>query len=470
MRNWIICIVVVLFVQASSLAWSLTTITGLEVKSNSSVSEVIIKTDGRIKSYKMQSLSATSSLPERLFCDIEGSILGSGITKKLGRNKDGTYGLNTNNKFIRRVRIAQNSSSVVRVVMDLNRDVRYKTERNSKYPQTLSIYCFPIGSSSQHITRASGSGTQSSGSNKKSGLKYIVIDPGHGGADCGARANGLREKDITLNIGLKLADMINQSGNMKAVMTRSGDTYPSLKERVNIANRYFEKANGVSGDYVFVSIHLNKAPNRKARGFEIYWLGDATDDPEILSLVASENSSDEAAGLQPTNGSDIESYVVSVIQFEGANSSSRQLAEFVGKNLKTETGLPNRKVKPARFRVLHNYKMPAILVEVAFLSNYTDANLLKKSWFQEKAALALYRGIGQYFEDLDVNFQTKSYKSVIVEAPETLIYTVKKGDTISGISQKHGISQRELKRINGLRNNNIYVGQKLKVSSTRAGG
>jgi N-acetylmuramoyl-L-alanine amidase len=238
---------------------------------------------------------------------------------------------------------------------------------------------------------------------------------------------------------------------------------------VEIANKYFEKVNGKSGEFVFISIHLNKAPNKNARGYEIYWLGnDASEDSEIINLVVSENSSDESAGLKFVNGEDFD--FLSIIQFETAKDSSAALADCIGRNMKTETGLPNRKVKPARFRVLHNYKMPAVLVEVGFLSNYTDANLLGTSRFQERAALALYKGIGEFFKDEDDNFQLKSIKPVIVEAPETLIYTVKKGDTISGISKKYGISERELKRINGLQSNKIFVGQKLKVNSIQAGG
>jgi N-acetylmuramoyl-L-alanine amidase len=218
-------------------------------------------------------------------------------------------------------------------------------------------------------------------------IRHIVIDPGHGGTSPGTSGHDLIEKEVTLDLGLRLRKLL-VGGGFAVTVTRDSDASISLQERAELAN-------GAKGD-VFVSIHLNWIESRESRGVETYYLG-PTDDPALRRLAAIENKD---SGYSLTDyKSLIERIYLGVRQNE-----SRRFAETVQGSLfaelrKTNSRLDNRGVKTAPFIVLVATEMPAILAEVSCLSNEQEVRNLRDSNYRQRIAEALYRGIRNFAAD-----------------------------------------------------------------------
>lgn len=211
----------------------------------------------------------------------------------------------------------------------------------------------------------------------------IVIDPGHGGEDRGAIGKGgLAEKDLVLSVAGKLAAALRAQG-LRVILTRSGDVAVPLADRTEIANR--ERAD------LFVSLHANASPSGPAWGAETFFLHlDATDEA-ARSLAALEN---DATGLRARGGQggDLEMLLWDMAQQQYLDESSR-LADTVQRELNALLGTKDRGVKQANFLVLRGATMPAILVEVGFLSNPDEERKMKGEDFQAQTAQALARAI-----------------------------------------------------------------------------
>lgn len=217
-------------------------------------------------------------------------------------------------------------------------------------------------------------------------LKVIVLDPGHGGEDTGAKGpSGMQEKDITLSIATKLAALLQEKLGARVLLTRTTDVFVPLEERTAFAN-----ANRAD---VFISIHANAAESRGARGTETFFLSmDATDE-DSRRLAAFENSADSfapvSAGLAATD--DLRDILLDLANTRSHHESSR-LAEAVHMSM-LGTGREGRGIKQAPFTVLVGATMPAILVEVGFISNPTEEKWLSSRKYQERAASAIADGI-----------------------------------------------------------------------------
>src|SRR5579864_1051780 len=224
------------------------------------------------------------------------------------------------------------------------------------------------------------------------GLKIgrIVIDPGHGGHDTGTIGpHGLREKDLVLDVGLRLKALLERKTDAEVVMTRHDDTFVPLEERTAIAN---QKAADL-----FVSIHANASRDPGARGIETYYLN-FTSDPHALEVAARENAS-STESVHELQG------LVKKIVLTEKITESRDLAEDVQHSVYTtlvKAGAreENRGVKRAPFVVLIGANMPSILAEISFVTNPRDERLLKRPEYRQKIAEALYRGIQQYTRNL----------------------------------------------------------------------
>jgi N-acetylmuramoyl-L-alanine amidase len=216
-------------------------------------------------------------------------------------------------------------------------------------------------------------------------VRRVILDAGHGGTDPGATAPAISEKDITLDIGQRLSDMLQASG-FEVIATRDDDATVPLRDRARLANES-------RGD-IFVSIHINALLKHKsARGVETYYLG-PTNDPSLTQLAASENSSSgySLADLRE---------LLDGVYADARRDESRQLAATVQKHLftrmrATDPGLENWGVKRAPFLVLVATDMPAILAEVGCLSNQREAALLRTSEHRQQIAEALFDGIHAY--------------------------------------------------------------------------
>ena len=224
------------------------------------------------------------------------------------------------------------------------------------------------------------------------GLKIgrIVIDPGHGGHDTGTIGpTGLEEKDVVLDVGLKLRKLLERNTGCEVVMTRSDDTFIPLEERTAIAN---EK----SAD-LFISIHANASPDDSARGIETYYLN-LTSNPDALEVAARENASSQEAVHQLQ---DIIKKIAMTEKIEESQDFARLVQREVYSRVTKVSGAQrDRGIKKAPFVVLIGANMPSVLAEISFLTNPRDERLLKRTDYREKIASALYEGILDYLKNV----------------------------------------------------------------------
>ena len=221
------------------------------------------------------------------------------------------------------------------------------------------------------------------------GVARVVIDAGHGGHDPGAMVKGLTEAGLVLDIAQRLEVLLRKQPGVDVIMTRRSDAYVALEERTEIANR--------AGADLFVSIHANASVNPRTRGVETYVLNFATS-PEAESIAARENS---GSSRTMRNLPDI----VKTIATNNKVDESRELARFVQTALhsqlrKGDATLRNLGVKQAPFMVLVGATMPAILTEVAFVTNQDDANHMRNEKYRQDVAEALLAGITRYQQSL----------------------------------------------------------------------
>ena len=232
------------------------------------------------------------------------------------------------------------------------------------------------------------------------GIGRIVIDAGHGGKDPGTRAGSLREKDIALDIAKRLRDDLQGRG-FEVIMTRDKDIFLPLEQRAFIANS--READ------IFVSVHANAARNRKARGLEIFYLNLAT------SADAAEVAARENASTGKVRMADVRKLVDQIWNHtrkeesrELATTMQAEIAESILGGVKHPL---NRGVKTAGFHVLLGAQMPAVLVEVGFVSNREEARQLRSSSHRTKLASAIADGVTRYAETLGQVVETTAAKN-----------------------------------------------------------
>ncbi|HYH94486.1 N-acetylmuramoyl-L-alanine amidase [Hyalangium sp.] len=219
-------------------------------------------------------------------------------------------------------------------------------------------------------------------------VRRVIIDPGHGGHDTGAIGkSGTREKDVTLAMSLKLAEELRERG-LEVILTREDDHYVRLEDRAQFAN-------DSHGD-LFISIHCNAAASAKLRGIETYTLNISSDRYSIR-LAARENASTEK-GI-----SDLQ-FILADLATKANTGESSRLASQVQKSLvgqlsKDYTGIKDLGTKEALFYVLLGVKMPAILVETAFLSHAEEEKRLASEEYQDSVAQAIAQGVEDFLGD-----------------------------------------------------------------------
>jgi N-acetylmuramoyl-L-alanine amidase len=219
------------------------------------------------------------------------------------------------------------------------------------------------------------------------GVRKIVLDPGHGGADSGARAaQGVWEKDLTLDVARQLRGLL-QRATYEVALTRDGDAFVSLRERARIANA--ERAD------VFVSIHVNSVPSPDCHAVETYYVGPA-DDPRAEQLAGRENR-DSGYHLADFRRL-LEGVYVQVRQAESRKLAQAVQHELVSVLATTNPAIRDRGVRSAPFLVLVAAESPGILAEVSCLSNDEEAARLADPGHRQRIARALFLGIHAYAE------------------------------------------------------------------------
>jgi len=334
--------------------------------------------------------------PPRIAVDLEETILPSALRREYPV-QDG---------LLKMVRIGQNDRNRVRIVLDLERTGDYEVfvlfdpfrivvdffgHRPS--PPPLSPPPSPPPSTSPLDSLLTPSPPPKPSAPPSPKKPVVVLDPGHGGKDPGAIGyKGLKEKRIVLDVALRVGRILKKKG-IHVVYTRKDDQYLTLEERTLIANR--EEAD------LFVSIHANSARNRTANGVETYYL-DTTFDRATRILVAQEN------GMTPEALGELEELLLSLeltsrkqISALLAHTVQSQILSLLNGGRRSDRKVRNLGVKGAPFYVLIGSRMPAVLVEIGFITHPEEAERLKDPRYQEKLAEGIARGILQFLKNRD---------------------------------------------------------------------
>ncbi len=229
-------------------------------------------------------------------------------------------------------------------------------------------------------------------------IKSVIIDAGHGGKDPGAVGRGgLKEKDAVLDIAKRLETRLKRAG-IAVILTRASDKFVSLSSRSLIAN-----TNAKQTDF-FISIHANASRSRWVSGVEVFYLSEAIDEDLRASNAAKNHNLNIKEDF---SGKDTAAILWDLI-YRDDRKSSIELAELTSRILSRSLSQRNRGRKPARFYVLKGTNIPAILVEVGFISNRREEERLKSAFYRDKIAQAIFEGIIQYnhsFSALEVRRQ-----------------------------------------------------------------
>ena len=302
--------------------------------------------------------------PDRLYFDIKNSR----IPKELATN------LAVGNGMLRSVRAGQFNDSTVRVVLDLEKIRDFKII-NLEDPVRIIIDIY--GYTNTAI----------------SARKRIVIDPGHGGHDPGAVGpNRLYEKDVVLDIALKLRKILSGDPNLEIFLTRDKDVFIPLEQRTAIANSR-------NAD-LFVSVHANASPRREAKGVETYFLN-WTDNEEAMKVAARENQISLRKMKKMQGERDVLDIMLGDLKRDNKRDESMSLAHSIQqtlvKNLNREyPRIVDHGVKWAPFYVLFGAQMPSVLVEVSFISNPMEEKLLSNDDYRDDLAKSIANGIEKY--------------------------------------------------------------------------
>ncbi len=327
--------------------------------------------------------------PHRLFIDLEETRQSDSVA-----NEE-----NVADGILSRIRSAQHTRDKSRVVLDIETldDFRVFALENPfrivvdvyspKEPQVLQTK-----EGEPEITLDPERARLSAGSLlEQLGLKIqtIMIDPGHGGRDPGAVAGNFKEKDIVLRMSKILGRKLEQKG-FDVLYTRTEDVFIPLEERTAMANS--QKAD------LFISVHANAHPNPNVRGFEVYYLNFAQSE-DAKRVAARENavSTQKISDLQ---------YILTDLMLSSKISESRELANKVHQDTMDSVGgmftdLSSNGVRQAPFYVLMGAQMPAILLEMGYMTNQTDMRLMQNDDFMRYMARGLTRGVIAYRDKIE---------------------------------------------------------------------
>ena len=302
--------------------------------------------------------------------------------------------INKSDQYISKVYTVENNGMVV-VYVYLKPSVTYQvTSRNGEFQVTLDggkavtaqkSYNTPQSqNNNSNNTRITQTQSQSqSGNTSRGNKKYtIVVDPGHGGHDSGARGNGYNEKDIALQVATRLANNLRQDYNV--IMTRDSDFFVPLDTRAKIGN-------DANADF-FISIHLNSGSSSSANGTEVFYFSKKDQGSYAAQVAKFENKVDGSYGDVPFSD-----FILNDIFYKKNQKISQAIAESVLNNLINTTGLRRRGVFGANFAVLRGSNSPSILVELGFMNNYSDLSQYLTPDGQERAAHAIGSAIRSYF-------------------------------------------------------------------------
>jgi N-acetylmuramoyl-L-alanine amidase len=337
--------------------------------------------------------------PERLVLDLVG-VDGGPVLNEL-QNK-----VAAGDPYIASLRVARNRPGVTRVVLDLKADVKpqvFTLKPIADYGHRLVLDLYPIVAPDPLAALLELDGKIAGGAPepgpakgasraklKVARLATIVIDPGHGGEDPGAKGRrGSHEKDITLMIARRLKALIDAEPEMRAVLTRDGDYYLPLNARV-------EKARKVKAD-LFVSVHADAFIRPHARGSSVFALSQRPTSEAARWLAKQENDADLVGGVNLEGKDRFLAQTLLDLSQTATTDHSLKLGGAVLAELGQVNSLHKARVEQAGFAVLKAPDVPSILVETAFISNPEEEKRLNDNAYQDKLARAILAGIKRYF-------------------------------------------------------------------------
>lgn len=374
--------------------------------------------------------------PLRLVIDLSNTVSIAEIPK-----------VSLDHPIFRSIRSGTRNKTDLRVVLDLKTPVKPKSfqlKPNQSYGDRLVVDLYPRSASARNNHTAT----------KKLVVKaieardlVIAIDAGHGGEDPGAiGARGTREKDVVLTLAQQLAKLINNEAGMRAVLVRKGDYYLGLRERV-------DKARKAKAD-LFVSIHADAFKNSRVKGASIFTLSKRGASSEAARwLAAKENAADLIGGVKLGDKDNVLAKVLIDLSQTATMDVSYQVAKRVLRNLKILGTVHKNNVQRARFVVLKSPDIPSILVETAFISNRSEERKLGNPLYQQRLTKAIHDGIREYF----MNNAPAGTRLALRK------HVIRKGETLSGIAERYGVSMEKLRSINEINHYRIQVGQILTI-------
>jgi N-acetylmuramoyl-L-alanine amidase len=349
-------------------------VTALHHSSSAQASTVILDLEDQV-----QYESHTLENPPRIYFDLHDTMLTSSLLNS---------SIDVDDTFIKRIRVAQASPGITRVVVETKGDLQFSVRLDpNPYRLTIDVHK-PAASAPapMSITPLPKPSPAIEPKKKAAGIDAselkIVLDAGHGGWDLGTVGRkGLLEKDLVLDIVARLGSLISDRLGSQIIYTRQDDSYLPLEKRAEIAN--------LAHADLFLSVHANYSDLETARGVETFYTN-------TYSSVKA-RTDDPGADLQDVNwtGVDIRAKVM----------ESRRLAGDVQKSLYGELvarnpEIRNRGVKKAEYVVLTGTQMPAVLAEVSFVSSPADEDKLQNSEYRQRIAEALYRGVVKYWQQM----------------------------------------------------------------------
>jgi len=217
----------------------------------------------------------------------------------------------------------------------------------------------------------------------------IMIDPGHGGIDPGAKAGETLEKDIVFSFARTLKELLDKEGKYRVHLTRDQDVFVSLGERVNMARA--AKAD------LFISIHADTISSSQVRGLTVYTGSERATDAESARLAEKENEADAVGGIEVSQAPEGIADILQELTLRETRSFSNRLALTVVSNLNKIMPLNKNPHREAGFRVLRAPDVPSVLMELGYMSSRQDIDLLLSQEWRDKSAEALAKALDQYF-------------------------------------------------------------------------
>lgn len=348
-------------------------------------------------------------------------------------------------RYLQDLRFGQHEDKL-RIVLDLKKYARTKTFQlspNEHYGHRLVIDLYDR--EEEEDTQTVSLNKEIPGNQKREVI--IAVDAGHGGEDPGARGpSGTYEKDVVLQMARKLVDKINKQHGMRAFLTREGDYYIGLRQRIQKARKH--RAD------LFISIHADAFRDSSVHGSSVYVLSQRGASSEHARWLAEqENASDLIGGVRLEDKDNVLASVLLDLSQTASLEASIDVADRVLQGLGRIGNLHKRRVESAAFAVLKSPDIPSILVETAYISNPAEERNLRSSQHQEKLASAIVDGLQGYF-------QLRAPEGTILAARK---HVITRGDTLSTIAQRYRVSLERLRNINSLNTDMIRVGQVLTI-------